>query len=195
MKTYAVMGRKLLNIILFQAAWFTAVLGAANGNEWYGPLAVALVLLVHFVLIEDRLSELSLLLVTGILGFCFDTALSAAGIVTPRGHILPHPFSQPWMISLWLNFAATLNVSLEWLKGRYLLAAIFGAVGGAGSYYGGARLGATLALPDVQGIIILIVGWGIVTPILVWLAGRFQKKDSLEQPFDKNTSHTKGRKA
>jgi len=195
MKTYAVMGRKLLNIILFQAAWFTAVLGAANGNEWYGPLAVALVLLVHFVLIEDRLSELSLLLVTGILGFCFDTALSAAGIVTPRGHILPHPFSQPWMVSLWLNFAATLNVSLEWLKGRYLLAAIFGAVGGAGSYYGGARLGATLALPDVQGIIILIVGWGIVTPILVWLAGRFQKKDSLEQPFDKNTSYTKGRKA
>ena len=176
MKTYAVMGRKLLNIILFQAAWFAAVLGAASGNEWYGPLAVALVLLVHFVLIEDRLSELSLLLVTGILGFCFDTALSAAGIVTPRGHILPHPFSQPWMISLWLNFAATLNVSLEWLKGRYLLAAIFGAVGGTGAYYGGARLGATLALPDVHGIIILIVGWGIVTPILVWLAGEVSKE-------------------
>jgi hypothetical protein len=195
MKTYSVMGRKLLNIILFQAAWFTAVLGAAGGNEWYGPLAVVLVLLVHFVVIEDRLSELSLLLVAGILGFCFDTALSAAGIVTPRGHILPHPFSQPWMISLWLNFAATLNVSLEWLKGRYLLAAIFGAVGGAGAYYSGARLGATLALPDVQGTIILIVGWGIVTPILVWLAGKFQKKGSSEQQFDKNTPHAEGRKA
>jgi hypothetical protein len=195
MKTSAVMGRKLLNIILFQAAWFAAVLGAANGNEWYGPLAVALVLLVHFVLIEDRLSELSLLLVTGILGFCFDTALSAAGIVTPRGHILPHPFSQPWMVSLWLNFAATLNVSMEWLKGRYLLAAIFGAVGGTCAYYSGAKMGATLALPDAQGIIILAVGWGIVTPILVWLAGRFQKKGSPEQQFDKNTSHAEGRKA
>jgi hypothetical protein len=195
MKTYSVMGRKLLNIILFQAAWFAAVLGAAGGNEWYGPLAVALVLLVHFVLMEDRLSELSLLLVAGIIGFCFDTALSIAGIVTPRGDILPHPFSQPWMISLWLNFAATLNVSLEWLKGRYLLAAIFGAVGGTCAYYGGARLGATLGLPDVQGIIILAVGWGIVTPILVWLAGRFQKKDSPVQQFHKNTSHTEGREA
>jgi hypothetical protein len=194
MKTYAVMGRKLLNIILFQAAWFAAVLGAANGNEWYGPLAVALVLLVHFVLIEDRLSELSLLLIAGTLGFCFDTALSIAGIVTPRGHILPHPFSQPWMVSLWLNFAATLNVSLEWLKGRSLLAAIFGAIGGACAYYSGALMGATLAMPDVHGIIILIVGWGIVTPILVWLAGRFQKKDSPEQQFDKNTSHAEGRK-
>ncbi len=195
MKTYALMGRKLLNIILFQAAWFAAVMGASNGNEWYGPMAVALVLLVHFVLIEDRLSELRLLLVTGTLGFCFDTALSVAGIVTPRGHILPHPFSQPWMVSLWLNFAATLNVSLEWLKGRYLLAAIFGAVGGTCAYYSGARLGATLALPDVQGIIILAVGWGIVTPILVWLASQFQKKGSPEQQFHKNTSHAEGRKA
>lgn len=170
------MGRTLLNVILFQAAWFTAVLGAARGNDWVGPLAVALVLSVHFVLTDDRRGELTLMLVAGTLGFCFDTALSAAGIVTPRGHIFPYPLSQPWMVSLWLNFAATLNVSLAWLKGRYLLAAIFGAVGGAGSYYGGARLGATLALPDVNGILLLAVGWGIMTPFLVWLAKRFQRK-------------------
>jgi len=172
------MGRKLLNIILFQAAWFTAVLGAARGNEWYGPLAVALVLSVHFLLTGDRRGELQLMLAAGAIGFCFDTALSAAGIVIPRGDLLPYPLSQPWMVSLWLNFAATLNVSLEWLKGRYLPAAIFGAVGGAGSYYGGARLGATLALPDVHGILLLAVGWGIMTPFLVWLAKRFQRKEA-----------------
>jgi hypothetical protein len=177
-QTGTTMGRKLLNIILFQAAWFTAVLGAARGHEWYGPMAVALVLSVHLVLSDDRRSELTLMLVAGTIGLCFDTSLSAAGIVVPRGHILPHPLSQPWMVSLWPNFAAALNVSLEWLKGRYLLAAIFGAVGGAGSYYGDARLGATLALPDVEGIIILAAGWGIMTPFLVWLASRVQRKGS-----------------
>ena len=193
MKTYAGMGRKLPNIILFQAAWFAAVLGAASGNGWYGPLAVAMVLSVHFVLIEDRLSELSLLFVTGILGFCFDTALSAAGIITPRGNILPHPFSQPRMISLWLNFAATLNVSLKWLQGRYLSAAIFGAVGGTFAYYSGARLGATMALPDVKGMIILAVAWGIVTPILAWMARQFQKRGFPEKKFGKSASHAEGR--
>jgi hypothetical protein len=195
MNVYAGPGRVLLNIILFQAAWFAAVLGAARGNEWYGPLAVAPVLLVHIALIEDRLRELSLLLVIGVIGFCFDTALSAAGIVTPRGHILPYPFSQPWMVSLWLNLAATLNVSLKWLKGRSLSAALFGAFGGTCAYYSGARLGATLALPDVHGIIVLMVGWGIMTPVLVWLAGRIQKKESPEQQFDTNTSHAEGRNA
>jgi hypothetical protein len=137
---------------------------------------VALALSVHFVLTDDRRGELTLMLAAGAIGFCFDTALSAAGIVTPRGHILPHPLSQPWMISLWPNFAAILNVSLGWLKGRCMPAALFGAVGGAGSYYGGARLGATLTLPYVDGLIILAVSWGILTPFLVWLAKRFQRK-------------------
>ena len=174
--TGTTMGRKLLNIVLFQAAWFTAVLGAAGGNDWYGPLAVALVLSVHLALTDDRRGELMLMLAAGTIGFCFDTALSAAGIIIPRGDILPYPLSQPLMVSLWLNFAATLNVSLDWLKGRTLPAALFGAVGGAGSYYGGARLGATLALPDVHGILLLAVCWGIMTPFLLWLANRFQRK-------------------
>lgn len=168
--------KKILNVVLFQAAWFTAVLGAANGNEWRGPLAVALVLAVHFALIEDRRGELKLLLAAGVLGFCFDTALKAAGVVDPRGDFLPNPFSEPWMVSMWLNLAATLNVSLAWLKGRYPLAVIFGGVGGGAAYYGGARLGATVALPDIQGIIILVVGWGIMMPVLVWLAERFHRQ-------------------
>jgi hypothetical protein len=187
------MGRKLLNIILFQAVWVAAVMGAAHGKEWYGPLAVALSLSVHFMLIDNRGRELVLLLVAGILGLGFDTAMSAAGVVTPRGHILPHPFSQPWMVSLWLNFASTLNVSLEWLKRSYLLASAFGAVGGTFAYYSGARLGATLALPDIYGIMILAVGWGIMNPILVWIAKKSQKDGSIEQQLEKKQSSNGGR--
>lgn len=172
----AVPARKIINILLFQIAWFAAVLGAANGNEWHGPLAVALVLAVHLALTPDRRGELKLLLAAGILGFCFDTALKAGGIVDPRGDFLPHPFSAPWMVSMWINLATTLNVSLAWLKGRYPLAVIFGGIGGGAAYYGGARMGATVSLPDVQGIMILIVGWGIMMPILVWLAEKFQSR-------------------
>jgi hypothetical protein len=167
------MGRKLLNVILFQAAWFAAVLGAAVGHGWYGPLAVALAVAVHLALIDERRGELKLLLAAGALGFCFDTALTYAGLFTPRGNLLPHPFSPPWMVSLWLNFAATLNVSLAWLRGRYMLAAAFGAVGGPLAYYSGARLGATEALPTTTGMLLLAIGWGIMTPLLVWLARGF----------------------
>lgn len=172
--------RKLINVALFQAAWFAAVMGAARGMLWLGPLAMLPTLAVHLALQDDRRREVKLLLTAGILGFAFDTALVVGGVFTPLQHLFPRPFSPPWMVCLWLNFAATLNVSMAWLRGRYLLATLFGAVGGPLAYYSGARLGATEALPTTTGMLILAVGWGIMTPLLVWLARTFsgRKKTS-----------------
>jgi hypothetical protein len=168
------MKRNLLNLALFQVAWFAAVLGAANGATWLGPLVMLAVLGVHLATTQDRQGELKLLGVAGLAGFLFDTSLVAAGVLTPVQALLPHPFSPPWMIGLWLNFAATLNVSLAWLQERYLLAALCGAVGGPLAYYGGAKLGATASLPTTGGIFILAFGWGILTPLLVRAAKSFR---------------------
>jgi hypothetical protein len=162
--------RKAINVLLFQAAWFAAVLGAARGILWLGPLAMIPTLAVHLALQEDRQGEVRLLLAAGLLGFLFDTAFVAGGVFTPLQHLLPRPFSPPWMVCLWLNFAATLNVSMAWLRGRYLLAALFGAIGGPLAYYSGARLGATEALPTTTGMLLLAIGWGAMTPLLVLLA-------------------------
>ncbi len=167
------MTRKLSNFILFQAAWFAAVLGAAKGMPWLGPLAMVPVLGVHLTLAENRSGELKLLMAAGILGFLFDTVLVAAGVFLPVAYLLPRPLSPPWMVSLWLNFAATLNVSLAWLRGRMLLAVFFGAIGGPLAYYSGARMGATEALPSLGGMLVLALGWGCMTPVLVCLARAF----------------------
>ena len=166
---------KTVNVVLFQAAWFAAVLGAARGMFWLGPLAMLPVLAIHLVLAENRQAELKLLLVAGLLGFLFDSSLVSFGVFTPFPHFFPRPFSPPWMICLWLNFAATLNVSMSWLRDRYLLAALFGAIGGPLAYYSGARLGATEALPTLRGLLVLALGWGIMATLLVWLAQRFRR--------------------
>jgi hypothetical protein len=164
------MMKKIINLTFFQIAWFAAVLGAANDVPWLGPLVMVPVLAVHLSLTDDRHRELKLLLAAGLLGFLYDTALVSAGIFSPLQHLVPHPFSPPWMVGLWMNFAATLNVSMVWLRGRYLLAAAFGAIGGPLAYYSGAKLGATEALPSLNGMLVLAVGWGVMTPLLVWLA-------------------------
>jgi len=162
--------RKAINVVLFQAAWFAAVLGAAGGVFWLGPLAMIPTLAIHLALQEDRIGEIKLLLAAGMLGVLFDTAFVAGGVFTPLQHLFPRPISPPWMICLWLNFAATLNVSMAWLRGRYLLAALFGAIGGPLAYYSGAKLGATEALPTSTGMLLLAIGWGIMTPLLVRVA-------------------------
>lgn len=170
------MGRNLLNVALFQGAWFAAVLGAAGGRPWLGPAAVALVVAIHLVLTDNRPGETKLLLTAGVLGFFFDTVLVVTGTFLPVPHLLPRPFSPLWMVALWLNFATTLNVSLAWLRSRYLLAALFGAVGGPLAYYSGARLGATEALPTTRAMLVLAAGWGIMTPLLVGAANYFRRQ-------------------
>jgi Protein of unknown function (DUF2878) len=164
------MGLKLLNALLFQLAWFAAVLGAARGMAWLGSLVLLPVLAINLSLSKDRPGELKLLVVAGLLGFFFDTTLVASGIFTPLQHLFPRPCSPPWMIGLWLNFAATLNVSLGWLRERYLLATLFGAIGGPLAYYSGAKLGATETLPTTGGLLVLALGWGMMTPLLVRVA-------------------------
>ena len=170
------MGRKLLNAALFQVAWFAAVLGAARGMPWLGPIVMIPILAIHMTLQQNRQGELKLLMAAGVLGFLFDTVFVAGGIFSPLQHLFPRPFSPLWMVCLWLNFAATLNVSMAWLSGRYLLAAAFGAIGGPLAYYSGAGLGATEALPTPNGMLLLAVGWGLMTPLLVWLAHEFNKQ-------------------
>ena len=79
------MMKKIINLTLFQAAWFAAVLGAAGGAPWLGPLVMVPVLAVHLSLTDDRQGELKLLLAAGVFGFLYDTALVTAGVFSRFG--------------------------------------------------------------------------------------------------------------
>lgn len=170
------MAKKITNFILFQVCWFACILGAAHGLPWLGPAAVAGFLAVSLKLSDNRPAELKLFASAAIVGFLFDTGMTAAGFFFPLPYLLPAPWSPPWLIALWPNLAAVLNVSLSWLKGRYLLAAVFGAVGGPLAYYGGAKLGAVTAMPGTYGLLALAAGWAAATPLLVWLAAYYRRE-------------------
>lgn len=169
---------KVVNFLLFDAAWFACVLGAARGWPWLGPLALLGVVTVALVLSDNRGGEIKLLASAAALGFLFDTGMTAAGFFYPLPHFLPPPFSPPWLIAMWLNLAATLNYSMAWLKKRYLLAAAFGAAGGPLAYYSGAELGAVVTPPGFGDLLALAAGWGAVTPLLVWLAAFYRTENS-----------------
>jgi len=161
--------RTLLNLFLFQFVWWTVILGVASGHPWLGPLVILPATVLHLRLSKNRRAELRLLLTCGLVGFCFDTLLMTAGLFAPRLYLFPHPFSPLWMITLWLNLATTLNVSLAWLHKRPLLAVLLGGIGGPLSYYGGAKLGAA-AVPTFSALLVLAVGWAILTPLLLRVA-------------------------
>ena len=158
--------RKAINFVLFQAAWFAAVLGAANNMPWLGVVAVPIALALHLALSPDWRPELLLALAAAATGFLFDSVLVASGSFSPIPYVLPVPFSSLWMVMLWVNLATTMNVSMGWLSGRYALAAVFGAIGGPLAYYSGAKLGAMTAMPGPTGFAAIGISWAIAMPLL-----------------------------
>jgi len=161
----------IVNVLAFQAGWFACVLGAARGMEWLGPLAVVTVVTWHVIRASSRERELGLLAVAGLTGLAFETALAAAGAVVHQPSTFTIGGVPLWMIALWPLFATTLNVSLRWLRDRPVLAAACGLIGGALSYWGGARLGA-IDIPNLSGLAAIAIGWAVAMPVLGAIARR-----------------------
>ena len=161
-----------LNFILFQAGWLTTVIGAANGWPELGVVAAGVAIIAHLWLAADYGRELALLMLAGVIGALFDSALVQTGwLIYPNGFILPDT-APYWIVCLWLLFATTLNVSMRWLRGRVAIAMLFGAIGGPMSYLAGTRLGALEFTETAPALISLGIGWAVMTPVLVWLASR-----------------------
>ncbi len=180
------MNRLLLNFLVFQAGWFSCVLGAANGYPLVGPVAVLLAVSIHLLMAYQPRKELALVLLAALIGALFDSLLLRTGwLIYPNG-MLWAGTAPYWIVAMWLLFATTLNVSLRWLRGRYFAAALFGLVGGPMSYYGGAKLGGLTFIEMPSALVALAIGWALVTPLLVGLSERL---DGMQRPAKRVTQY------
>ena len=166
----------LVSFVAFQACWFACVGGAARGIPWAGPLAVAAFVAAQLRTIPssaERSRQGWALGLAAVLGYAADSALVLAGVLTfPSQAVLGWP-STMWMVSLWVLQAATLRGVMAWMKGRFTLAALLGAIGGPMAYLAGERLGAAVLGPSHTAALALIaVEWALAMPLLVWMAQR-----------------------
>ena len=156
-----------LNIVALNVVWFAAVLGAAKGLYWLGPISLILSLYLQF---KDDLKNPSLLkffLFVGLVGFLADSAMILTGAISFECcSLLPQSYPL-WMLSLWISFATALFSSLAWLRTKLTLGSIIGCIGGALAYYGGYKLGPISLATDTQNAL-LIIGmiWAIAMPLI-----------------------------
>jgi Protein of unknown function (DUF2878) len=83
---------------------------------------------------------------------------------------------------MWVLFASTLNVSLRWLRGRWTLAALLGAMAGPLAYYGGAKLGGVVISEPVLAFTALAIGWAAFVPLLIRLSTRLDGMRAVPAP-------------
>ena len=174
----------IINAILLDVAWALAVIPAAQGLTWIGPIFSLCWLGFHIVYYPTtRLADIKLCISAALLGYAIDSMLVVNGMISFPEHAQTGSPSTIWMIALWINLALTLNHSLVWLQHRYLLAAMIGAIAGPIAYFAGDKLNAmTLDAGNLSLLAICIV-WLATMPLLVWLTYTIKR-------FEKNTHYT-----
>ena len=168
---------KIINYILFQAAWFSCVLGGAYDKPIAAVAMSAIVIVISLYFRKKYLIEdLILIIIVSAVGFCIDSLNLYFGIFSLKGNDLNSYICPIWLILLWSNLAAIMRNSLSWLANKYFLSAILGAIAGGPCYFAGARMGAvTLNDNWVLSAVSLTITWALVMPLLTWLAhGSFQ---------------------
>ena len=164
---------QLVNFVVFQSAWFAAVLGAAHHLPLWGTAAVGAALAWHLAVSARPAEEAKLFGVFCLIGFVVETGQVALGhVVYPSGQ--PVDYLAPyWMVALWGLLAIALNVTMRWMKGRYLLAAVLGAVAGPASFVSGVKLGGAEFIAMTPALATMACIWAVLMPALVWLSMRF----------------------
>ncbi|MBU2677412.1 MAG: DUF2878 domain-containing protein [Gammaproteobacteria bacterium] len=160
----------MVNFIAFQIGWFSSVIGAANQMPWLGPVVLLFVLAIHLGITSRPTSELLLVIACGVVGIVFDSLLVAFDWVSYPSGQFSEILAPYWIVTMWMLFGTTLNVSMGWLKGRPALAAVFGAIGGPASYIAGQKLGGIILVDYMAAMIALAIGWAVFMPLLLALA-------------------------
>ncbi len=179
--------RLAANFLGFQATWIACVGGAGFGYPLLGPLVAAVWLSLHLAFpvaassvaadrTGERASELRLALGAALAGYLLDSVLVLSGAMGFPEHTGPAFPTTPWMVALWVGFAATLRHSMNWMRGRYVLAAVAGAVFGPLAYRTGAALDAVWLAAFPAGWLAVAVEWALAMPLLLWLRERCENK-------------------
>lgn len=162
------------NLIAFQLGWFACVLGGAEGWPWLGTAVALLLIVAHLARAAVPFLELALVLSVGLVGAALDSLLVILGLLHYPSGMLIEGMASHWIVAMWMLFATTLNITLRWLKGRWLLAGLLGTVGGPLAYYAGAGLGGvTFHDQPALSLVALAITWSVAMPLVMALSNRF----------------------
>lgn len=165
--------RLVVNFVLFEIGWFACIIGAAKQMPWLGVATVFAIVTWHLTQAKQVEKELQLLLIALVIGGTFDQIMLNHQLISYEAHGWSSMIVPVWILALWAEFVTVLNVSLRWMKGRWLMAVLFGAIGGPLAYIGAEKLGAVTLNHLPISYIALSIGWACLTPLLLKLSQKF----------------------
>lgn len=153
----------VINAVLFQALWFSAVM-----LGWVFALPLLCLMAWHLLLTLPAIPwvRLALLACVGILADSLASGFGFYGF--PSAEALMAGFIPFWLVCLWLGFVLTLIASLQWLRRHTVAFAFACAIAGPASYWAGVKLGALILEPSALFVTCGIwFGFGLVSSVVL----------------------------
>ena len=162
---------KLINFIVFQLIWFLSIYGAVAEIELITITLCLIFLAVNLFISQNLRADLVLIIQGVLLGFFVDTLLIHLGIISFKSQYwsLVSPF---WMWVIWAGLMSTIHSSMSWLKLRWAMAAVLGAIFAPLSYWAGVRMGAGSFNDLYIALAAISVIWLFITPLMMRMAAR-----------------------
>lgn len=125
----------LLNVLIFNAAWFTLIF---TQNDFV--LLILLLFAAQFYYGVDKGTESKILITIPLIGISVDSLLMQSGVFnfSPQGEL----FIPLWLMVIWIGFATTVNKGFLFLANKPLLQFLIGATLPPLNYLAGESLGA-----------------------------------------------------
>lgn len=162
------------NWFWFYFGFVAALSGSNMGYPGSGPVVIVGWLVGHLVNSKHPWGEIKLLFASAGIGYVLDGMITLMGVLHFHESSVwgwPIPL---WMVMMWPNFAATLNSSMKWLRGRYRTGSVLGAIAGPFSYYGGVQWQSVdLGWSFWPAMIVIGIEWAMAMPALLWLSARW----------------------
>ena len=155
----------LLNLVVFQAAWFACVLGSKSSFPMLYPV-LGFCSVLGLVIVNKRFgSAFPFLLSSVALGMVGDSILVRLELLAFYAN--PTVGGAPlWMIILWANFGLMLRQLFPWFLENNVRCLLGFSIGGLAAYYAGWRMDALAFTSVLDTSLAIMIEWGIAGLVL-----------------------------
>jgi hypothetical protein len=156
----------LINAALFQLTWFSAVLGGAADQPWWG-LAALSCLVVFSLRGASFRADVAIAVFLVVVGWLLQLLWVELGVL-----VYPDVGVPAWIPILWVGVGLTVNHSLAWFQRYPFCVAALAAVAAPLCYLGGEQLGAVV-VPDPLRLIWVSLSWLVLFYAVFWSMPRY----------------------
>lgn len=155
----------LLNLVVFQAAWFACVLGSKSSSPMLCPV-LGFCAVLGLVIFSKRFGSAFPFLISSVaLGMVGDSILVRLELLAFYAN--PTVGGAPlWMIILWANFGLMLRPLFPWFLENNVRCLLGFSIGGLAAYYAGWRMDALVFTSVWETSLAILIEWGIAGLVL-----------------------------